>query len=666
MSDHNSASDSESNKQPPANEEEIAVLQSYLEQWRSAASSERKNILRAATMEARTKAPVMSIVLSKARKVTYETWFRNHAKAKKPGKPPIKMGQKWTERSVIDTLRKKELLRKIEDETGAKPGTKEMMNHYTVHLNRLMASLSPEDLEEAKETADKWNSQGIPDNVKVEIARKKGDGMIRHFASEMWNCARIRVFVLSAWKDGESKVQVSGHDYNQEFGGAKSFMKTQNWKVIEPEWDAYAASVFKGDVEENTVARKRGRQDNTYSLDIGDDGYPVIPAYESMDLDTKKAVIWAFLTWHYRKCCGDPKVSVPWKYVIPRYNKIIPVQYLPDGHDLAEPLKLRQVHATELLQFWHSRQEEGKEHVFEFIGWWDNDSEDIVLATERDGRVTSRAQPITQMKKPSGSKSKQPGYHRQSTAGHTSGKKMKDNEPTAARRSGVKVVKSASSSTPQNKSEKSKNKLKSSEEDIHYTGTAADGSSAEPSEDSDDDMPPPRKGRQLEGRNLHTGSQTHGYHVALMSSNDSESEVEQDVPQKAIAASGKHARKDMAANIKARTPNISSTGSRALVSREKEAVKHNAKVTARDRSKSRVAEVVIPPVRLVGPASQAGQAAPANQANVNHEASASNRTATHAMPMARHLTGGEHARKEGRKCPAEETLEESPVKQTRS
>ncbi|KAG1836609.1 hypothetical protein C8R48DRAFT_680474 [Suillus tomentosus] len=599
MSDHNSASDSESNKQPPANEEEVAVLQSYLEQWRSAAPSERKNILRAATMEARTKAPVMSIVLSKARKATYETWFRNHAKAKKQGKPPIKMGQKWTERSVIDTLRKKELLKKIEDETGAKPGTKEMMNHYTVHLNRLMASLSPEDLKEAKETADEWNSEGVPDDVKVEIARKKGDDMIRHFASEMWNRAGIRVFVLSAWKDGESKVQVSG------VWGAESFMKTQNWKVIEPEWDAYAASVFEGNVDENTVARKRGRQDNTIALTSGMTG----------------------ILYKEGSRPGIFDMALQW------VDFLLPANVQTGG---------------------------GEEHVFEFIGWWDNDSQDIVLATDRDGRVTSRARPITQTKKSSGSKQKQPGYHGQSTAGQSSGEKVKDNKPAAARRAGVKVVKSASSSSPRNKSEKSKNKLKSSEEDIHYTGTADDRSSGEPSEDSDDDVLPPEKGRRMEGKNLRRGSQTRRHQAALMSSSDSESEVEQDVPSKAIAASDKHARKDMAPNIKARTPYISSTESRALVSREKAAVKQNAKGTARDRSKSGVVEAVIPPVRLVGPASRAGRSAP-----VNRDASASTRTATHTMPIERHLTGGEHARKERRKRPAEETLEESPAKRTR-
>jgi hypothetical protein len=129
---------------------------------------------------------------------------------KKPAKPPIKMGQRWTERSVIDTLRKKELLKTIQDETGAKPGTKEMINHYTKQLNLLIASLSPEELKEAKETADIWNRQGVPDDVKSDIARKKSDDMIHHFATEMWNRAGMRVFVVSAWKNEEGKIHVAG------------------------------------------------------------------------------------------------------------------------------------------------------------------------------------------------------------------------------------------------------------------------------------------------------------------------------------------------------------------------------------------------------------------------------------------------------------------------
>ncbi|KAG1813486.1 hypothetical protein DFJ58DRAFT_740086 [Suillus subalutaceus] len=395
-----------------------------------------------------------------------------------------------------------------------------------------MASLSPEDLEEAKETTNEWNSQGVPDNVKVKIARKKGDdgrghtgqgtrtkqkantggigyiylvprgpgrtpgtsgrpleakppyynNMIWHFAAEMWNCVGMRVFILSAWKDGESKVQVAGHDYNQEFGGTESFMKTHKWDVIQPEWDAYAASILEGDVNENMVAHKKGRQDNTYTLDIGDHGYPVIPACKSMDLDTKKAQ-------PQGKCCGDLKVSVPWKYVIPRYNKIIPIQYLPEGHNLAEPSKLRQVQATELLQFWHNRQEEGEEHIFEFIGWWDNDSQDIVLATDQDQRVTRWAQPTTQTKT-SGSKSKKSIHPQQSTSGKSSmGEKVRAKEPTAACLSRVRATMNHSASALGTKGWGSKDRYKASDEDPHDAETTTDVSSAELLDDSEDDVP---------------------------------------------------------------------------------------------------------------------------------------------------------------------------------
>ncbi|KAG1873305.1 hypothetical protein C8R48DRAFT_769738 [Suillus tomentosus] len=424
MSDSDSDSDSESSKQPQLNEDEVKVLRSYLEQWDTAEPSERKKITKAASTEARTKAPVMSIRLLKERKAAYETWFRNHGSKRKPKKPPIKIGQKWTERSVIDTLRKKELLKKIQDETGAKPGTKDMINHYTNQLNELMASLSPEELEEAKETAHAWNNQGVPADVKADIARKKGDNMIHHFASEMWNRAGMRVFVVSAWKNVEGKINVSGHDYNNEYGGGESFMKTHKWDVILPEWDSFAENAFDGNIEDDAGSWKKGRQDNTYILDISDSGYPILPACDSMDLDTKKAVIRAFLTWHYRRCCGDQKVSVPWKYVIPRHTEIIPAECLPVAFNLAEPSKLRQVHTTELLQFWYNRQEDGEEHVLDFIGWWDNDKQDMVVAANDAARPTK---PATKVKKPSGVTARKAS---QNVPERASSGKTKSNEAT--------------------------------------------------------------------------------------------------------------------------------------------------------------------------------------------------------------------------------------------
>jgi hypothetical protein len=46
---------------------------------------------------------------------------------------------------------------------------------------------------------------------------------------------------------------------------------------------------------------KRGRKDNTYTLDMGDDGFPILPDHAEMDSDTRKAVVRAFLNWHYRE-----------------------------------------------------------------------------------------------------------------------------------------------------------------------------------------------------------------------------------------------------------------------------------------------------------------------------------------------------------------------------
>lgn len=62
MSNHDSASESESNKQLPVTTDEAAVLQSYLEQWSSADTLERKHVLRTAATEARAKAPEISVL----------------------------------------------------------------------------------------------------------------------------------------------------------------------------------------------------------------------------------------------------------------------------------------------------------------------------------------------------------------------------------------------------------------------------------------------------------------------------------------------------------------------------------------------------------------------------------------------------------------------------
>ncbi|KAG1752339.1 uncharacterized protein EDB91DRAFT_1243118 [Suillus paluster] len=83
--------------------------------------------------EARLKAPGMDAKLLKSRKTVYRKWLQNHGGKKKDAKPPINLSRKWTYQVVVGSLRKKELLKKIKDETSVKPGKPKRMNHYTNH-----------------------------------------------------------------------------------------------------------------------------------------------------------------------------------------------------------------------------------------------------------------------------------------------------------------------------------------------------------------------------------------------------------------------------------------------------------------------------------------------------------------------------------------------------
>jgi hypothetical protein len=82
----------------------------------------------------------------------YHKWLQNHGETKN-SKPPITIGRRWTFRSVVESLRKKELLKKIEDETGVKAGEHGMMNHYSKYLTEMVESLTEKEIEEATEMA---------------------------------------------------------------------------------------------------------------------------------------------------------------------------------------------------------------------------------------------------------------------------------------------------------------------------------------------------------------------------------------------------------------------------------------------------------------------------------------------------------------------------------
>ncbi|KAG1719202.1 uncharacterized protein EDB91DRAFT_1089472 [Suillus paluster] len=300
-------------------ENEISELKNYLPEWTSAKRSEKRGVFNAIAQAARLFAPKVDQGQWKKRKQMYETWLFNNKK-KKERKDMIKYGRKWTPRQVIYQQNREEVLKRIEDKFGAKPGGQDMFKHYQAVVKKVMADLSEDELEKAKETTEEWSNNFPPPETQAQVAHKKGP--------TMWD---------------------------------ESFMKTKDWEDIEPVWQEYA----QGTVQEGEKRMKKP----VFDLELDGDGMPLLPDITETKLEEKKAIVRAFLTKHYRICSGIDKAVVPWSAIIQSQDDFVARQYLPEDENLKEPSKLQNWDTTALLNFWYARQKMGEGPMFLFKAW---------------------------------------------------------------------------------------------------------------------------------------------------------------------------------------------------------------------------------------------------------------------------------------------------------
>ncbi|KAG2147766.1 uncharacterized protein EDB93DRAFT_1250476 [Suillus bovinus] len=355
-------------------ETEISELKNYLPEWTSAKRSEKRAVFTAIARAARLFAPKVDQGQWKKRKQMYKTWLFNNKK-KKERKDMIKYGRKWTPRMVIYQKNWEEVLKRIEDESGAKPGDPGMVKHYQAAVKRVMAELSDDELEKTKETAEEWSNNCPPPEIQAQVACKKGPAYMEHFSKEMWRQCGMRVFVLSAWKNEQGKVLFGMHDDNKALGDGDNFMKTKDWKDIEPVWQEYAQEQFGAGAWE------------AFELDTDKDGMPLLPDITKTKLEEKKAIVRAFLTLHYRICSGIDKAVVPWSAILQCQDDFVSQRYLPADVNLKEPSKLQNWDMTALLNFWYARQEKGKGSTFTFKAWKNKDGD--MVASVVSGRLPS-------------------------------------------------------------------------------------------------------------------------------------------------------------------------------------------------------------------------------------------------------------------------------------
>ncbi|KAG2129242.1 uncharacterized protein EDB93DRAFT_1256303 [Suillus bovinus] len=375
-------------------ETEISELKNYLPEWTSAIRSEKQAVFTAIARAARLFAPKVDQGQWKKRKQMYKTWLFNNKK-KKERKDMIKYGRKWTPRMVIYQKNWEEVLKRIEDESGAKPGDPGMFKHYQAAVKRVMAELSDDKLEKAKETAEEWSNNCPPPEIQAQVARKKGPAYMEHFSKEMWRKCRMRVFVLSAWKNEQGEVLFRMHNDNKALGDGDSFMKTKDWEDIEPVWQEYVQEQFGARAWEGGRQMKGGRkriQKPAFKLDTDEDGMSLLLDITETKLEKKKAIDIVECT-DIGICSGIDKAVVPWSAILQCQDDFVSRRYLPADVDLKEPSKLQNWYTTALLNFWYAQQEKGEGSTFTFKVWKNKDGDMVAsvvsggLPSHRTGKV---------------------------------------------------------------------------------------------------------------------------------------------------------------------------------------------------------------------------------------------------------------------------------------
>ncbi|KAG2115024.1 hypothetical protein DEU56DRAFT_761749 [Suillus clintonianus] len=302
---------------------------------------------------ARLFAPKVDQAQWKKRKQMYKTWLFNNKK-KKERKDMIKYGRKWTPRQVVYQQKREEVLKRIEEESGAKPGG-------------------------PRKQPEEWSTNFPPPEIQAQVARKKGPAYMEHFSKEMWRQCRMRVFVMSAWKNeqgevlfGISSISIhlhAGTDDNEALGDGDSFMKTKDWEDIEPVWQEYAQEQFGAGARDGGRQVKGGRKrirKPAFELETDGDGMPLLPDITETKLEEKKAIV---------SVPGSKKAVVPWSAIVQSQDDFVARQYVPADVDLKEPSKLQHWDTTALLNFWYARQERGKGPMFLFKAWKNRDGD---------------------------------------------------------------------------------------------------------------------------------------------------------------------------------------------------------------------------------------------------------------------------------------------------
>ncbi|KAF9233668.1 hypothetical protein BU15DRAFT_66376 [Melanogaster broomeanus] len=373
---------------------ELRILQSYKNSWKAGRHKQSKHHVYQQVVQAAHKLPETQGMSKQAwteRKKDYHHWLRNFGRTRKP-KELTKYGKSWTARRVIGEKYRPEVNDIAKKVWDADPGSKAFLECYQKSLTKVVEQRSKEELEEAEDLANQWNTGMLPAKLRARNGDDLGQKYAHQFSQQMWRQCGTRVVILAAWKDGSDELCYTTHDFNETIGGIPfQGLADGGMETIEKAWMDYAKDAF-GDqdgkvAEDEQIQCPRGKKlRGPTKVTHLKDGVPYLPDIREVGLDEGKSLVREFITGYYRIACGKKNAAVPWAKIISNPDGLLHRKYLPAGVYLKEPSKLKKLEVDKLLDFWKNRADRGIVPVFAFHRWmnWQGELMEPV-ETEVDG-----------------------------------------------------------------------------------------------------------------------------------------------------------------------------------------------------------------------------------------------------------------------------------------
>ncbi|KAH9912663.1 uncharacterized protein B0H18DRAFT_1126900 [Fomitopsis serialis] len=382
---------------------DIVILADNLQDWKDAeGDDERQEELVKNTIERLQE--LREYAFDRETRELVVKWYTDQREEReKLRKEMFKLGKDVSWQTVAAREREGDLADIIADlGQGREKDPKVYLSLYQTARSKLCKGISKKEEEDYRATADLWNRTEWPPDLQQKTLLRHGTDMVLDFQRIMYRKTGLRTFTLGFVKASNGRPGIVEFDFNDQLPiNGEEGTEPQRFIDAYPDfkrghtyemWKKYAEDVMDGDGFPADGQLGAAQLIANLDWELDEDRYPLLPDADHecfAKTDTKRAVLGTFVRMTYRRYTGRPKAKVPWQSLSEESDTFIDEAFLPAGHVLSDPNKMRVGDLDAILKHWRERQDDqGSLLVFRFKAWRNSNREVVVIDESNEERYS--------------------------------------------------------------------------------------------------------------------------------------------------------------------------------------------------------------------------------------------------------------------------------------